>query len=110
MDLVHGPVDQNHGRSMVDQRPQPGGTLARDGLAGDSGLGFSLWEHLEDEGTEGILTTTLVGNGAVRFGRATVDRGGGRSFLMGQCLEHGERELGVGLDAVERWGALGYFI
>jgi hypothetical protein len=34
-------------------------------LAGDSGLSFSLWEHLEDEGTEGILTTTLVGTGAV---------------------------------------------
>jgi hypothetical protein len=29
---------------------------------------------------------------------------------MGQRLEHGERELGVGLDAVERWGALGRFI
>jgi hypothetical protein len=32
-------------------------------LAGDSGLGFPLWEHLEDEGTEGILTMALVGAG-----------------------------------------------
>jgi hypothetical protein len=110
VDLVHGPVDQNHGRSMVDQQPQPGGTLTRDGLAGDSGLSFSLWEHLEGEGIEGILTTTLVGTGPARFGRATENRGGGRSFPMGQCLEHGERELAVGLDVVERWGALGCFI
>jgi hypothetical protein len=29
---------------------------------------------------------------------------------MGQHLEHGERALGVGLDAVERWGSLGRFI
>jgi hypothetical protein len=77
---------------------------------GDSVLGFSPWEHLEDEGTEGILTTTLVSAGAAWFGRVTVDRGGGWSFSMGQCLEHGERELGDGLDAVERWGALGRFI
>jgi hypothetical protein len=77
---------------------------------GDSGLNFSPWEHLEDEGTEGILTMALVGAGAARFGRATVDRGGGRSFSMGQCLKHGEWELGVGLDVVDRWGALGRFI
>jgi hypothetical protein len=64
----------------------------------------------KDEGTEGILTTALVGARVARFGRATVDRGGGWSFLMGQCLEHGEHELGVGLDVVERWGALGHFI
>jgi hypothetical protein len=50
------------------------------------------------------------GRRAARFGRATVDRRGGQSFSIGQCLEHGERELGVGLDAVERWGALGRFI
>jgi hypothetical protein len=62
----------------------------------DSGLSFSLWKHLEDEGTEGILTTTLVGARAARFGRATVDRGGDRSFSMGQCLAHGEWELGRG--------------
>jgi hypothetical protein len=31
-------------------------------------------------------------------------------FLDGQCLDHGEWELGAGLDAVERWGALGRFI
>jgi hypothetical protein len=49
---------------------------------GDSELGFSLWEHLEDEGTEGILTTALVGAGAAWFGRATMDQGGGWSFLM----------------------------
>jgi hypothetical protein len=36
----------------------------------------------------------LVGAGVALFGRAMVDRGGGRSFSMGQCLEHGERELG----------------
>jgi hypothetical protein len=29
---------------------------------------------------------------------------------MAQCLEHRELELGAGLDAVERWGALGHFI
>jgi hypothetical protein len=52
----------------------------------------------------------LAGTGAARFGGATVDRGGGRSFSMGQCLEHGEWELGAGLDVVERWGALGRFI
>jgi hypothetical protein len=63
-------------------------------LVGDSGLYFSPWEHLEDEGTKGILTTALVGTDAVRFGRAMVDRGGGQSFSMGQCLEHGEWELG----------------
>jgi hypothetical protein len=68
------------------------------------------WEHLEDEGTEGILTTALAGAEAAQFGRAMVDRGGGRSFSIGQCLEHEEWELGAGLDAVERWGALGRFI
>jgi hypothetical protein len=30
----------------------------------------------------------------VWFGRVAVDRGGSRSFLTGQCLEHGEQELG----------------
>jgi hypothetical protein len=30
--------------------------------------------------------------------------------MMGQCLEHGEHKLWVGLDVVERWGALGRFI
>jgi hypothetical protein len=79
-------------------------------LVGDSRLGFSPWEHLQDEGTEGILTTALVGTGVARFGRAMVNRGGGSSFSMGQCLEHGEWELGMGLDVVERWGALGCFI
>jgi hypothetical protein len=77
---------------------------------GHSGLGFSPWEHLEDEGTEGILTTALVGARAVPSSWATMDRGGSRSFSTGQCLVHGERELGAGLDAVERWGALGRFI
>jgi hypothetical protein len=51
-------------------------------LEDNSGLGFSPWEHLEDEWTEGNLSTALVGVGVARFGRATVDRGGGRSFLM----------------------------
>jgi hypothetical protein len=83
MDRVYGPVDQNPGQSTVDQRPRPGGALTGDGLAGDSGLGFSPWEHLEEEGTEGILTTTLVGTGAAWFGRATMDRGGSRSFSTG---------------------------
>jgi hypothetical protein len=77
VDRVYGPMDQNLGRSTVDQRPRPGGALTGDGLAGDSGLSFSPWEHLEEEGTEGILTTMLVGVGAARFGRAMVDRGGG---------------------------------
>jgi hypothetical protein len=110
VDRVHGPVDQNPDRSTVDQWPWPGGTLTGDGLEGDSGHCFSPWEHLEDEGTEGILTRTLVGAGVVRFGRVMVDQGGGRSLSMVQCLEHVERELGVGLDAVERWGALGHFM
>jgi hypothetical protein len=61
---------------------------------GDSGLGFLPWENLEDEGTEGILTTTLVGAGTMQFGWAMVDRGGGWIFSMGQCLEHREWELG----------------
>ena len=52
----------------------------------------------------------LEGVGAARLGRATVDRGGGGNFSMGQRLEHGERELGAGLDAVEIWGAHGSFI
>jgi hypothetical protein len=56
--------------------------------------GSSRRKHLEKEGTEGNLIVRLVGAGATLFGRATVDRGGGRSFSMGQCLEHGERELG----------------
>jgi hypothetical protein len=61
---------------------------------GHSGLGFSPWEHLEDEGTEGILTTALVGARAVPSSWATMDRGGSRSFSTGQCLVHGEWELG----------------
>jgi hypothetical protein len=99
---------------------------------GDSGLSFSLWKHLEDEGTEGILTTTLVGARAARFGRATVDRGdphhnvGGRQgsavwpghsgprwrpkFLDGPVFGARRMGVGAGLDAVERWGALGCFI
>jgi hypothetical protein len=56
-------------------------------------LGFSPWEHLDDEGTKGILTTALVGPRAAWFGRVTVDRGGGWSFSMGHCSEHGEWEF-----------------
>jgi hypothetical protein len=69
-------MDQNPDRSTVDQRPQSGGVLTGDGLAGDSRLGFSLWEHLEEEGAEGILTTALVGDGAMWFGWASVVRSG----------------------------------
>jgi hypothetical protein len=58
---------------------------------GDSGLGFSPWEHLEDERTEGIPTMALVVARVAQFGRAMVDQGGSQSFSMGQCLEHGER-------------------
>jgi hypothetical protein len=68
---------------------------------GHSGLGFSPWEELEDEGTKGILTTTLVSARVVPSSWATVDRGSSRSFSTGQCLVHGERELGAGLDVVE---------
>jgi hypothetical protein len=46
-------------------------------LAGDFGIGLSPWEHLEDEETEGILTTALVGTGVARFVWAMVDHGGG---------------------------------
>jgi hypothetical protein len=67
-------------------------------------------KHLEKEGTEGNPTAVLVGIGAARLGRATVDRGGGGSFSMGQSLGAQRMELGAGLDAVERWGALGRFI
>jgi hypothetical protein len=109
VDQAHGPVDQilagsrwTNGHGRVTRSPEM--------ASGNSELDFLPWDHREDEGTEGILTTTLVGTEAARFGRATVDRGGGRSFSMGQCLEHGEWELGAGLDAVERWGALGCFI
>jgi hypothetical protein len=82
-------------------------TLSLKKASGYSRLSFLPWEHLEDEG---ILTMALVGAGASQFGRATMDRGGSQSFSMGQCLEHGKRELGVGLDAVKRWGALGCYI
>jgi hypothetical protein len=77
---------------------------------GDSGLSFSPWEHLEHGGTEGILTTVLVGARAAWFGRVTVDRGGGRSFTMGAVLGGQRIGVGEGLDAVQRWGALGCFI
>jgi hypothetical protein len=42
-------------------------------------------KHLEKEGTEGNLTTALVGAGVVRFGRATARQsGGGPSSVGGQ--------------------------
>jgi hypothetical protein len=93
LQLVHGGLTTGTGRRAATTE---GGSSPR--------------KQQEKEGTEGNLTAALVGTGAARFGRATLDRGGGRSFPMGQHLEHGERELGVGLDAVERWGALGRFI
>jgi hypothetical protein len=91
---VHGPVDRYSGRSTVDSRPGQGGALAGAWRAAATEGGSSWRKHLEKEGTEGNLAMTLVGAGAALFGRAMVDRGGGRSFSMGQCLEHGERELG----------------
>jgi hypothetical protein len=72
-------------------------------LAGDSGLGFPPWEHLEDEGTEGILTMALVGaGGAVWLGD------GGPSwqpeFLNGAVF--GARRIGVG-DGIGCGGEMG---
>jgi hypothetical protein len=103
-------VDRYSGWSMVDSRPGQGGVLAGAWHVAAIEGGSSRRKHLEKEGTEGNRTVMLVGVGVARFGRATVDQGGGRSFSMGQRLEHRERELGMGLDAVERWGALGHFI
>jgi hypothetical protein len=95
-------VDRYTGRSTVDSRPGQGGTLAGAWRAAATEGRSSRRKHLEKEGTEGNRTAILVGVGAVRFCQATVDQGGDRSFSMGQRLEHGEWELGAGLDAVER--------
>jgi hypothetical protein len=107
---VDGPVDRYFDRSTVDSRPGQGGALTGAWRAATM-EGRSLpRKHLEKEGTEGNPTAVLVG--ARRCGLA------GRRWTeaaeevsrWGSRLEHGEWELGAGLDAVERWGALGRFI
>jgi hypothetical protein len=78
MSRVHGPVDRYSGRSTVDSRPGRGGVLT----------GTWRWwevaaEHLKKEGTEGNLTTALVGTRAARFAQAKARQSGGRPSSMG---------------------------
>jgi hypothetical protein len=107
---VYGPVDRYSDRSTVDSRPGQGGTLTGAWRAAATEGGSSPQKHLEKEGTEGNPTAVLVGAGAARLGRVTVDRGGGKSFSMGQLFGAWRMGVGEGLDVVERWGALGRFI
>jgi hypothetical protein len=60
---VHGPVDRYPSRSSVGSRPGQGGKVTGAWSTTATEGGSSPWEHLEEEGAEGILTTTLVGAG-----------------------------------------------
>jgi hypothetical protein len=81
---VHGPVDRYLGWSMVDSRSEQGSTLTGAWRATATEGGSSPWEHLEEEGAEGILTTASVGDGAMWFGRASTVRSGDAWSLLRQ--------------------------
>jgi hypothetical protein len=99
---VHGLVDRYSGRSTMDSRLGQGGVLAGAWHAAATGGRELAAEIPREEGDRGELHH---GVGGRRGGAAWPGGGGPR-----RRLEHGERELGEGLDAVERWGALGRFI
>jgi hypothetical protein len=73
---VHGPVDRYSDWSSVDSQPGQGGALTGAWRAAAT-EGESLpRERLEEEGAEGVLTTSSVGEGATWFGWASVVRSG----------------------------------
>jgi hypothetical protein len=77
MDQVHKAVNRHASRSIVDQRPWPGGALAGVGRVGALVHIFSPRELLEEGKAEGNLTAEMDGGGVAWFGRVRKMNGGG---------------------------------
>jgi hypothetical protein len=76
-------------------------------MAGLGSIGVALFDRFcrreltagEGKGRGGLGGSSRWRRGS-GVGWATVDQGGGRSFLTGQHLDHREKKIGAGLDAV----------